>query len=306
MAVQVKSRGGYVAPSRTERLGALLGWLFAVSVHAAPLLIILGISAYGLLALWRHGGGAQQYRIRPSVELAQAQGFRPEAVREFNRLGALAVGRSLLDPLLLADLRAEYLRSPWVRSVSRMKRAFPNELYIEFMPRVPLVQVLHGGYYWLVDEDGIMLPVEGTRQSRAGLPVIRGDIDRRPADGCVWNDGGILGGISALLAIDDSPLRGQLAVVEIIVKRTEYLDRLSQPGRSRPRLEILASNGMNILWGTAGDDFPGELRDAEKIALLRQLVADLPNPAPGQNFDVRTRVGGISMAGAGSIATGGR
>jgi len=292
MAVQKK----IIDKREPGRLIQTLGALVEATVHVPPLLVILGGAGCGLVYLWQESEAGAAYRIRPAVEVSQRPGVRPEAVREFQRLGAQAVGRSLLDPMLLRDLREKYRRSPWVREICTMRRVFPNQLCVEFIPREPAAQILKNGYYWMVDSGGVLLPMEGVREARAGLAVIRGELDNRPQDGQGCNDGGVQGALAALEAIRSPAVATSLPVTEVVISKPEYLDRLSQPNRSRPRLEIMTSSGLTILWGTAGDDFPGELKDGEKVALLRQLLAENRVDAARQQLDVRTRVAGISVS----------
>lgn len=297
MAVQKKST--VETHAHRDRIVGALTFLIEAVVRVLPMCIIFGAAAYGLDHIWSLAEQEERFRVQPTVALTQAPGCRPEAARAFHELGNYAAGRSVLDPTLLRELKDAYLRCPWVKRIITIERIFPGQVGVEFVARNPYAQVLKGGYYWLIDDEGVMLPVEGVREPRPGMPVVRGDIDLRPQDGAVWDDSGVLGALQALQTIRGSALVQALPVAEIVVTRAEYLDRLSRPGRSRPRLEIVTSNGMNILWGTAGEEYPGELKDAEKIALLRQLVADgaARDVPEGQSrqLDVRTRIPGFTL-----------
>lgn len=274
---------------------SVLAFLVESLVRMAPLCIIFGAAGYGLNDLWSRATQAERFRVQPAVALTPAPNTRPEAARSFRALGDYVAGRSVLDPLLLHDLKEEYLRCPWVKRIVSLQRIFPGQVSVEFVARNPYAQVLKGGYYWLIDDEGVMLPVEGVREVRPGMPVIRGDIDTRPHDGAVWDDAGVLGALHALLTIRGSALVQAVPITEIVVSRAEYLDRLSRPGRSRPRLELLTADGLSILWGTAAEDYPGELKDAEKLALLRQLVVEARAEGQARQLDVRTRIPGFTL-----------
>lgn len=281
-------------PHRDHVVG-VLSFLVESLVRMAPLCIIFAAAGYGVYALWGEACMADSFRVLPSVALTPAPYCRPEAARAFRALGNCAVGRSVLEPLLLSDLKEEYLKCPWVKSVVAMSRVFPAQVSVEFVARSPYMQVLKGGYYWIVDDEGVMLPVEGVRAPRPSLPVVRGDIDFRPQDGMVWDDDGVLGALQALQTIRSSALVQSMPVAEVVISRAEYIDRLSQPGRSRPRLQIITTNGFDILWGTTGVGYPGEMQDEEKVALLRQLVAQGEHKGIARRLDVRTRVPGFTL-----------
>ncbi len=281
-------------PPFIEKVVFLVSLGFELCVRSAPLCIIFASVIFGATQLWKNASSGNHFKIKPSVSI-EGQGVS-EALKEYKRLGRFAVGRSLLDPLLLCDLKRQYMTSPWVSEVCSLKRVFPDKVYVEFIPREPFVQVLDGGYYWLVDNEGVLLPVAGNRVSRKGLPVIRGDINNRPRNGMFWNDSGVLGGVRALNNLRSSAMASTMPVREILIERPGFIDRLSTPGKSRPRLKMSTANGYSILWGTVSQDFPGELTDSEKIALLRQLVAECRGSAQhGISFDVRTNVAGFRV-----------
>lgn len=278
----------------TEKVIGYTALSVEYAVRVAPLVLIAVAVFFGGLKLWQSAEGKDYFIIKPSVELESVS--HNSALVEYRRLGAYAAGRSLLDPLLLRDLKLKYLQSPWVREVCSLRRVFPDKVLVEFIPREPFAQVLSDGYYWVVDDEGMLLPVAGTRKARAGLAVMRGDIRNRPKNGEYWNDQGIIGGVRALNLLRKSAVCDSLPVREIVLKRAGFIDRLSNPGRSRPRMMMYTTNGYSVDWGTVSEDFPGEMSSQEKIALLRQLVAQCPQSGrEGICFDVRTKVAGYSL-----------
>lgn len=277
------------------RVGMALAALVRGVIHCLPLLIILGAAGYGCYELWAAARAERDFRILPSMTVAEGSRYHPEAAEEFTRLSDLAAGKSLLDPRLLTDVRAQYEKSVWVKKVCRVERVFPNQVAVEFIPRRAFLQAHCRGYYWLLDDENILLPVAGTRAARPQLPAVEGDIASRPRYGEKWTDAGVVAAADALSAIAASPLASQLPVRTITVRRPAFLDRMRQPRHSRPRLEIKTHTDISILWGSGPDGFPGEITTPDKIVMLRQLLS-----RPGANrgkisLDVRTAVPGYKL-----------
>lgn len=284
-------------------ISSALGGMCAHVVHALPLLILFGVVTYGSAHLWQDALLDPAYQLQPSLALGPESNIPTEAVHAYQQLAAKAAGRSLLHPHLLRDLQREYEACVWVRSVHRMERVFPNQVAIEFVPRLPVAQVWHRGYYWLVDGDGLMLPVQGLMKPRPELPVIAGVVHTRPADGQAWRDPGVRGALGVMTALEASPIREDLPLVKIQVLRTSYLDALQQQRESRPRFELHTRNGVRILWGTYNEgELPEEILTSEKIATLRKILARGLPLQPGLSLDIRTREVGYTVEQAHSRA----
>lgn len=277
------------ATENTNLAGVLIGVL--------PLLFILAGIGYGGFQLWKIALQDKIFAILPSVNLNQRAGLHPEAVQEFNRLSNLTAGKSLLDPYLLDTVKRQYDDSVWIKKVFRLERVFPNQIMVEFIPRRAFFQAKQNGYFWLVDDENIVLPVTGLRTPHQNLPIISGDINTRPQYGEKWQDSGIIAAHEVLTAIEKSPLSAQLPISEIIVNRPRFMDKFRNEQYSRARLEIKTHNEINILWGAGTRGDPDELTTNKKLALLQQL---LQKPLPTQQekvyYDVRTRIAGYSLS----------
>ncbi len=286
--------------ARESRLRAHFGTALAVAARnlilALPLAALIGGAICGAVELWRAGLEDPRYRVPATVRLAEPGQFCTDAVDEYERLGRAAAGRSLLDPFLLHDLVRTYEKSVWVRRVCRMERVFPDRVAVEFVPRVPVAQVLQNQYYWLVGADGVLLPT-GTRKPRPGLPIIQGNISFRPAhEGARWDDTGLRDALDVLQRLGKSVLADELPLKRIVVRRASFLDELQLERPALPRLDLETGGGVTILWGTHNrDDLPDEPSAAEKIAMLRTLLARNPPRVPGLCLDVRGRVAGYSL-----------
>lgn len=281
-----------------SRLKAVSG----VVIAAMPLLLILGGAATGLALLWQQAMDNPRYRIAgDTVSLAGAASRWPEAKREVIMLAKKLEGRCILSPTLIADIRADYERSPWVRRVCGLRRLFPNRLSIEFVLRAPVVQVRQNGYYWLVDRDCRLLPVDKNRTPKKNLPEVLAAtpraIARRPHNGERWQDQGIRDAIGVVETIQGSPVSEDLNIKKVLVHGGGLIDTLRRL-RKRPRLDLETHEGVLIRWGTFnGGDLPDELLSGEKIWMLRDLIRREFSMYPGIKLDVRTKVAGYGTGG---------
>lgn len=277
-----------------EKLASLMAGMAAYAVRSAPLFLIIAGVFFGVVTLWQKGMSSERFVIKPQVAIGEVTGYQSDAVCEFEKLGMLMTGKNLLDPMLLSEIKEEYEKSPWVISVCKMRRVFPDRVDVEFVPRMPVAQVKHRGYYWLVGSDAVLLPVDGRSYPQQQIPIIVGDIDTRPNNGSVWS-GGVMGALDVLESIERSSIATDIAISKIQIKAPSFLDRLSRQGKSRPRLEIKTHCGLSIDWGVCGMKLPGELSNAEKIASLKKLLTESSRPLREFSLDVRTATPGYNL-----------
>ncbi|MCX7935872.1 MAG: hypothetical protein N3A66_11520, partial [Planctomycetota bacterium] len=295
-------KSGWLAPWRTVIIAAAR-WLARAVLHASPLALLSLAAAAGCAFIWREAWQDKRFCIAGDIlSLSQAAGLRPEAVREIERFGSLAAGRSTLDPCLLLDLREQYQSSPWVRRIISLRRVFPDRLELDIVLRTPAAQVRSGGgegYFWLVDEEGVLLPVPGARNPYEALPQIVGAppeiMGRQPAEGRVWSDPAVSDSLDLLkrwrTAVPD------LTPQRIVVRRGVFLDSCRRRRLDRPRFEIETREGLTILWGTYNrGDLPDEMSAQEKFAHLQRLRQREVAASSGLCLDVRTRVPGYSLS----------
>ena len=265
-----------------------------------PMLLLFALFTLGLVRLWQRGIESSVFKVRPSIFISNDGLYSPEALREFDRLSNTFSGVSLLKPGLLDEVRELYGSSPWIEEVCSLKRVYPNKINIEFIPRFTAAQLKHNGYYWLVAEDGVLLPADGVKKKYEDLPVICGDIEHRPENGQIWHGEGVGGALKALTALKDSEFGHELGIKKITIEAPGFIDKLQRPGRSRPRLIVDTGNNSNIsvLWGACLENFPGEPDTAQKIQMLNKLLHDWKEKGElGRNvcFDVRTNVVGYNL-----------
>lgn len=289
------------AVKRNISASRFLGPVMLAVFHLLMLALVAAGCVVGGYFLWQHA--LRDPRFMMDGEMLGIDGSVrecPESVDEIRAIGLRFSGRSVLDPLLVSDLRDAYLESVWVRKVTRLRRSFPNRVDLELLLRIPAAQVYGGGQYWMIDMDGMVLPVEGRRQPFAKLPEIIGVtanvIGHPPRPGEKWTDEGVRGGLGILQTFWASTLYESLPVTRIVVNAGVFQDEEKQIREIRRRFEVVTAPGAVVRWGTYNIDHdPAELTDAEKIWNLQELLRTNDAMRPGVCFDVRTRLPGFSV-----------
>lgn len=278
-----------------------VGPVFAGLFHLVMFLAICGGCAYGVYFLWTQALKDPRFHMDgETLGIGGAVLECPESVGEISAISRRFDGRSILDPMLIGDLEKAYGESIWVRKVSRMRRSFPNRIDLQLHLRLPAAQVRSNQRYWLIDADGVLLPVEGQPQPFSGLPEIVGVtakvVGGRPMPGESWKDEGVAGGLGILRAFWGSPLAEALPVSRIVVNTGVYQIGDSTVKEIRRRFEVVTASGAVVRWGTFNDiNSPDELTSAEKMWNLQDLLRRDEALRPGVCFDVRTRLPGFSL-----------
>jgi hypothetical protein len=272
--------------------------------HCAMFFLVLGGCVAGAALLWRAAMADPRFRMDgTTLGLGGAVRESPESVEELRAIGLAFNGRSLLDPFLIGDLEKAYGKSVWVKRIVRMRRSFPNRIDLELLLRIPVAQVKSGGRYWLIDADGMLLPVDGSSAPFPRLPEIVGVtakvIGERPAPGAIWGDEGVAGGLGILRAFWGSPLSEALPVERIVVNAGVFRAEDGETREIRRRFEIVSANNVVVRWGTFNPDGTGaggdELTSAEKMWHLEELLRREEALRPDVCFDVRTRLPGFTL-----------
>lgn len=267
----------------------------------AMMLLVLAGTGFGLVVLWKRALADPHFHMRGDT-LALAGGVRecPESIGDLQAIGKNFDGRSLLDPTLLSDIEKRYCESYWIKKITAMRRHFPNRIEIGFLIRVPVAQVWSADRYWMVDNEGRLLPVAGSRDPFPALPEIigatAGVISKPPGTGQAWSDEGVLGALGLMRCLWASPLSEQLPVDRVVVVGGSFKDNDGKLVERRRRFELVAAGGAVVRWGTfnAGD-IDGEPTSSEKLWQLHQLLLREEALRPGVCFDVRTKLPGYTL-----------
>ncbi len=288
------------AVRRNTSPGRHLAPALAAFAHVFLFLLVCGGCAAGVALLWRTAMSDPRFRLDgEALGLGGSVRRCPESVEELRAIGLRFNGRSLLDPRLASDLENAYSASVWVRSVSRMRRSFPNRMDVELQLRLPVAQVRNNRRYWMIDLEGVLLPVQGGADPFDGLPEVAGatanTLGGRPAPGGVWRDEGVTGALGVMRAFWGSPLSEVLPVARVVVNTGVFGG--GDAREARRRFEVVTESGVVVRWGTY-NDLPGggdELTSAEKMWNLQELLSREEALRPGVCLDVRTRIPGYSL-----------
>lgn len=279
-------------------------WVAAAPAFLRLMMMLLVIGAFigGIACLWLKAANDPRF-LMDGETLAMAGAVRecPESVASLEAIGKKFSNRSLLDPLLLADIEKSYGQSVWIKRINRMRRHFPNRIELEFLIRMPVAQVRQNGKYWLIDADAVLLPVTSSTQPFPALPEIAeatsGVIGKRPGQaGEVWIDNGVAGALGVMRAFWASPLAQVLPIERVVVVGGAFQDQDNQRQETARRYEVVSSSGAVVRWGTFNPgEMPGELTSAEKLWQLQELVRREDANRPGICFDIRTKLPGYSL-----------
>lgn len=290
------------AVRRSKSPGRHVWPAFGAVLHACMFLAVISACIVGAVMLWRSALEDSRFKMDgETLGMAGAVRECPESVEEIRHIGLAFNGRSILDPTLIGDLERAYQSSVWVKKVTRMRRSFPNRIDLELLLRIPAAQVKNNQRYWLIDQDGVLLPVEGSPTPFAKLPEIVGVtatmITGRPLPGEVWKDEGVAGGLGIMRAFWGSPLSEALPIQRVVVNTGVFRSEDGSQREIRRRFEVVSEGGAVVRWGTfnpgsAGDD---ELSSSEKMWHLEELLRKDEAMRPGVCFDVRTRLPGFSL-----------
>lgn len=261
------------------RLSAAWAWarvhrqgLGRAAAHAAAVGSFLFLVLLVHRAVYSALKSSPRYRVpdalaRASVAPTWADADAPESVV------VLPAGRgSLLDDRLVPDIAEAFARNPWVRRVTSVERAFPDQVRVRFEMRHPRLAVRRPEGAVLVGEDGIRLP--GAHPIvPAGAVEVFGTASVPPSPGRAWDSPEILAALEMAAVVDGEPLLRRLGV--------RALDVSNLNGRKNPReaeLALRSSSGAWIAWGRLPSSGRyGEPSVPEKLDNLRLAAQNYPN-----------------------------
>lgn len=164
-------RSAFRRPSRRVAVRKAVWWkriLRAAGRAALVLLLLAAVGGAGYSAfVFVRDSGLFRLRTAEAVEILGARHVDPEAVRA---RFAEDVGRSLFW-LPLAERRASVEEIPWVEAAA-VERFLPGRVRVFLRERSPVAYLRQGNYLWLLDAEGVLLPIpEG---SDYDFPVLMG------------------------------------------------------------------------------------------------------------------------------------
>lgn len=268
MSAKKRSPDDSSSATRSATSGPVRRWLLVTTV-------ILLAGGGGAYAIWNqvrdHVLAGAEYQLDPEKIVVSPQpewirsDVRAEVLEQANFDGKL----SLLDPELTLRLASAFATHPWVAHVERVSKRFPAGVEVVLSYRKPVAMVEVRGGALPVDFEGVVLPSgDFTAEEAEHYPRID-EIHTAPGGevGSRWGDVAVVGAaqIAAVLATDWQTLG--LARIVPAGRR---------PARSGYEYEytLFTKAGTRVDWGRApGTDSPGETSAADKLARLREYVA---------------------------------
>jgi hypothetical protein len=195
------------------------------------------------------------------------------------------VSYSIFDPRLTRDVAEAYLASPWVKTVRRVEKRFPNHIEVELELREPAAFVRLPYECYAIDSTGIRLPLDYQRwdHERRPLPLVFGVKSDPPEPGQCWPDRRAAAAVAVLRALAAEPA---------LLREIHFVDVANLDGEIDPlRSEVLlfTRHRVRIAWGRPPDTTKfGEPPVREKLARLRRWLAHpLARPGGGASIDLR-------------------
>ncbi len=293
-----------------------------ITLHAMGIILFCGALAGGFIALKRYVDKSVVFSAHPPKVVLM---HRPVWMSDFLADQIAAAARPLgahsaFDHQMLVDvtdmLRSDIRISPWIRKVNQVRLAYTHApgdtLQIDCDYRVPIALVHVQDAYYLVDEQGILLPeqYDASQLSRilfgadghTNIRIIDGVQNPKPKlPGQRWKGDDLAAGLQLV------KLLYALPYAEDIVK----VDVSNFQGRRDPRdaqLVLLTKYDTEIRWGRPvnAKDFFVEVPAAEKLEHMQRVYAQyhrvdghfpwidlrfdkVTYPAPGANPQATSR-----------------
>jgi len=188
---------------------------------------------------------------------------------------------SAFDHDLLVRTVARLKKNPWISEVKQVRRVYGEKpgdtLEVDCDYRAPIALVKWGQAYWLVDNDGYLLPEKYTdanldkivvgRDNRTTIRVIEGVRQPPPEAGRRWAGADLAAGLDLVKLFYGKLFLDEVTGVDV----TNYGGRIR---RSDPQLVLDTRYGTQVWWGRPLNtkDFFVEVSAARKLEILRAVV----------------------------------
>ena len=276
-----------MAPSKSKRktsakkapsaAGGRIRQLVLPRARVLVALFVVGLLGWGMHSLWRqvapevvgrdrHLLRAERITITAIPEWITAD-IRSEVVRDSGLGGRL----SLLDEAFPQVIEDAFKLHPWVESVERITKNFPQGVQVDLKYRRPVAVVELAGpegvQFVPIDKHGVHLPTDDVPELRKRyLPRIGGIVGRPPV-GQAWPDPRVLGAAELAYALRDE--WEPLCLVDVLPSaRPEIRD-----DHRYFVYDLITRGGTRVVWGAAPSAGPpGEDGFEAKLKRLRNCV----------------------------------
>ncbi len=256
------------------------------------------VALLGLTLLTTNAAGrSERYRVNSAaIAVAAVPAWIPGGVRSTGLDRPLALeARSVFDNELPLSAAERALRNPWVRSVVKIERGFPNAIRLDLEMRMPVALLEQGRNRIAVDAECVVLE-QNSKLPESSLPLVQASAAPAPAPGvrldpvrhAAWCEAVDL--ITTLRAAGDHPALETLRVRSVKVGGAGA----RKPGSAD--LTLVTDLAIPIRWGIApGRDAaapPDEVR--HKLDQLRLAMQRWPGLVGLSTVDL-TYPGGVDV-----------
>jgi len=241
------------------------------------LLLVAFIVVAGYLLIQEMKGyvmGLERFQVSPATLsfTTTPSWVTPEIEQQLSHIPGLPERFSILEPGLAKRVAQSYQRNAWVAEVTLVERRFPNRLKVALVLRRPVAAVRYRGEYYLVDGQGVRLPMpfRSCPQPDFKLRIVTGARNQPPKSGAAWEDEAVQAGCAVAKLLQDYGFDRRLGVTA--VDATNLGGRLR---RGEPDVVLHTASRTRILWGRSplawhpGD---GSQTVARKLLYLKRLV----------------------------------
>ena len=188
---------------------------------------------------------------------------------------------SAFDHDLLVQTADKLRKNPWVAKVNQVRRVYGDRpgdtLEVDCEYRAPIALVKWGEFYWLVDNEGYVLPeqfkedtldkIAVGRDGRTSIRVIEGVHQAPPDSGKKWAGADLAAGLELVKLFYGKLFLDEVTAVDV----TNFAGRVK---RADPQVVLDTRYGTQIWWGRPLNtkDFFVEVPAARKLEILRAVV----------------------------------
>ncbi|MFQ5956930.1 MAG: cell division protein FtsQ/DivIB, partial [Candidatus Brocadiales bacterium] len=184
--------------SKTERLKAAIDSMY---FHISLLVMFVCLMGWATYEGWRHLTVLEDFSVQEvSFSAFPMDGVKPGLLKEVQDTRGL-IGRSLFEKDLTKKVAKALEKSPWVLKVHSVNKVFPNKLSAELELRRPLAVLRKNGVFYLLDDEGVVLPTRyySWLSDQGKTPYIQSvRIRKTPRAGECLADSGIKAGIDLI------------------------------------------------------------------------------------------------------------
>lgn len=191
---------------------------------------------------------------------------------------ALPSKASAFDDDLIARVGETIRQNPWVKEVINVRIEYPNSVRVRLKFREPVIAVLKGRKYYLVDDEMVRLPgvYDKIPTVASGCPLrALGVASFVPGEGERWEEEDVAAAIRMADIIRREPLFRKTCVTDIDVANLR-----GRIDRTRSEIVLLTANEVRVEWGRipkhGGAENFIEIPTAEKMSNLRMVLDAYP------------------------------